>query len=109
MNKNELSAGTKDEQRTAAESGTSASLVQNGMLGAVMVWNKIENGLPPKEGFYECYLPENKRVYEHHAEYWFDGKDFLDGDTWKIWTDTRFHGKSINKYISHWMKIVRPV
>jgi hypothetical protein len=30
--KKELSAGTKDEQRTTAESGTSASLAQNGML-----------------------------------------------------------------------------
>ncbi len=35
MNKNELSAGTTDEQRTAAESIPSASLVQNGMLQAV--------------------------------------------------------------------------
>jgi hypothetical protein len=35
MYKNELSAGTKDEQRTAAESGTSASLEQNGLLAEV--------------------------------------------------------------------------
>ncbi len=33
MNKNEISAGTNDEQRTSADNSTSASLEQNGMLG----------------------------------------------------------------------------
>lgn len=37
MNKNELQVGTTAEQRTTAESGTSASLEQNGMLGDVPV------------------------------------------------------------------------
>jgi hypothetical protein len=32
MNKNEISAGTNDEQRTSADDSTSASLEQNGML-----------------------------------------------------------------------------
>jgi hypothetical protein len=35
MNKRNSSAETTDEQRTAAESGTSASLEQNGLLGDV--------------------------------------------------------------------------
>jgi hypothetical protein len=37
MNKNELKAGTNDEQRTTAESGTSAGLEQNGLLSASAV------------------------------------------------------------------------
>lgn len=42
MNKNEQSAGTKIEQRTTAESGTSASLEQNGLLSAaVQEGNKL--------------------------------------------------------------------
>lgn len=73
-----------------------------------MEWNKIEDGLPPKEGFYECYFPESKMYEEHHDEYWFDGENFRSGDTFKFWTDTRMHGDAINKYISHWMKIERP-
>ena len=38
MNKRNFSAGTKDEQRTAAHSLPSASLVQNGMLGEGTVY-----------------------------------------------------------------------
>jgi hypothetical protein len=45
MNKNEQSAGTKDEQRTAAESGTSASLEQNGLLPAVRRPNMASDAL----------------------------------------------------------------
>ena len=37
MNKNEQSAGTKTEQRTAADNSTSASLEQNGLLAEVPV------------------------------------------------------------------------
>lgn len=49
--KKELSAGTNDEQRTTTESGTSASLVQNGMLAVcpVRVQRKRTKGykMPP--------------------------------------------------------------
>ena len=40
MNKRNFSAGTKDEQRTAADLLPSASLVQNGMLGEGTVTRK---------------------------------------------------------------------
>jgi len=38
MQNKELKAGTNDEQRTAADSIPSASLVQNGVLSAALSW-----------------------------------------------------------------------
>jgi len=77
-----------------------------------MEWKEIKsnNDLPKKEGFYECYFPESKVYKEHHSENWFDGNEFRDGDSWKIfYTDQRKYGRAITKYISHWMKIERPI
>ena len=45
MNNKELSAGTKDEQRTAADKSTSASLVQNGLLGAASSLEELLKGV----------------------------------------------------------------
>lgn len=42
MNKNEISAGTAADKRTAADLSTSASLEQNGLLSAAF-WNRILN------------------------------------------------------------------
>ena len=77
-----------------------------------MEWKEIKNNndLPKKEGFYECYFQESKEYGEHHSERWFDGNEFRSGNSWKfLWTDQRMYGKAITKYISHWMKIERPV
>jgi hypothetical protein len=76
-----------------------------------MEWKEIKsnNDFPKKEGFYECYCPESKMFKESHSEFWFDGENFRDGDSLKLWTDIRMTGRKINKYISHWMKIERPV
>ena len=50
MNKNEQSAGTNDEKRDAADSISSASLVQNGMLGEGTVTRKqIEDLIASKK------------------------------------------------------------
>jgi len=42
MNKRELSAGTTDEQRTAADNSTSASLEQNGLLSAAFSFDELK-------------------------------------------------------------------
>jgi len=73
-----------------------------------MEWIDIEKELPKKEGFYLCYRPESKIYRESYDDTWFDGKDFRDGDSLRIWTDTRMYGHKVNKFISHWMKIIKP-
>lgn len=73
-----------------------------------MKWTEIEKALPSKPGFYQCYFPESEIYSEHHSERWFDGNDFRYGASFSF-TDARMKGKKINKYISHWMKIERPI
>lgn len=70
-----------------------------------MNWTKIKESLPKEPGFYECYFPESKMFRVGHCEFWFDGKDFRDGDS--IFGG-RKSGKRINNFLSHWMKIEHP-
>jgi hypothetical protein len=66
--KKELSAGTKNEQQTTADSGTSASLEQNGLLGAVENFKPIPLPVSFLEWVsFEGYL----RLSEKAGHKWF--------------------------------------
>lgn len=82
MNKNELQVGTTAEQRTTAESGTSVSLEQNGLLSALSPeeskwYERIKNKLFLSKRDYYCswwlrcdYEDEEKKLTTTKINYW---------------------------------------
>jgi hypothetical protein len=104
----ELSAGTKDEQRTTADNSTSASLEQNGLLAEspvriklLTLWMMDKEFLQrdPSTHFISCgiwqtqsvfYDVDDNRAYEFVCV-WPMHKDLKFGDTRKMYEETILH------------------
>ena len=61
--------------------------------------------LPVIKGFYYCFIPECKEYHKHIAEFYFDGVDFRDGNSWPFFGNGRMGGKKITDYITYYMII----
>lgn len=71
-----------------------------------MEWTHIST-LPKDKGFYQCYFKADENWNEGIYEYWFNGTDFVDGNSWRFF-NARCYGKKITNEVSHWVKLTYP-
>ena len=69
-------------------------------------WISMEDRLPDRIGYYQCYFPSSMAYEEHRSERWFDGKCFKSGSIWTFGSDKS--GRDISEYISHWINVGLP-
>jgi len=66
-----------------------------------MDWTILANNPPKEKGTYMCFVPDCKCYNEHHAEYYWDGKNFIDNQAYLG------NGRIVD--VTHYMIIVDPI